>query len=208
MLSSVLLLLSSSHALRISMDRCLVASALVIDFDRSSRIEFFLFPAVVEVIIVEVVVVEVDVGPEPEAEALLIPTTLETAAVPPLSSLSSPSPSSSFFKKSYGSISTFNPRARNTTGRLLNLAHGTSNWTLSKFPDITRNGLAKLGASTALRHNSVLTAETSNCRLCNSILPDHTATLRDSASRLWTYRPMVLSRTSRMAFLAMIAVNY
>lgn len=30
------------------------------------------------------------------------------------------------------------------------------------------------------------------------------ATLRDSASKFWTYRPIVFSRTSRIAFLAMV----
>ncbi len=90
-------------------------------------------------------------------------------------------------------------------GRLVSRAHGTSNYcTLSNDPSITLKGHAKFGASMARRSNSELTACVSHWSECNSILPDHIATLRDSESRLWTYFPMVLSRTSRMAFLAMV----
>mmetsp|Transcript_12477 Transcript_12477/g.24922 ORF Transcript_12477/g.24922 Transcript_12477/m.24922 type:complete len:264 (-) Transcript_12477:31-822(-) len=111
-------------------------------------------------------------------------------------------------RKSCGSTYTHNPLARNTTGRLVNRAHGTSNWTLSNRPSMTLKGHAKLGANIALRDNSEFTACTSSWSDWSSILPDQTATFRDSESRLWTYLPMVLSRTSRMAFLAMVGLGW
>ena len=97
-----------------------------------------------------------------------------------------PPPWSSSFKKSCGSMCTHNPLARKTTGLLLRRAHGTSSCTLSNRPSRTRKGEARFGASRARRRNSEFTASTSSWREWSSILPDHTATLRDSASRFRT----------------------